>query len=220
MIENFLRRPDGPAEVIADVVRVIGLLSVIAAAVWWSVTDVGILALALPALLVPRFVGVRAGFDIAFGVSVLVASWSNVLDLYRTVPGWDLAVHVVATGFIAAVAYLALVRWGIAAPPARARRAAVIFTAALGLAASAVWEMIEWLGKTFVTDEIFVTYTDTIGDMAVGSLGSVIAGFVVARVPLLSPAAASPPLALIRELSSDRSVDGIGQGVDHGPGTL
>lgn len=187
MIENFLRRPSGPAEITADVVRVVGLLSVAVAAIWWTGTDAGVLALALPALLVPRFVGVRPGFDIAFGITVLVASWSNVLDLYRTVAGWDLVVHVVCTGFIAAMAYLALVRWDIMPRPPRARRAAVIFTAALGLAASALWEMVEWLGKTFVTDEIFVTYNDTIGDMAVGGLGALLAGFVVAAVPLLTP---------------------------------
>src|SRR5690606_11090917 len=105
---------------------------------------------------------------------------------YRTVAGWDLVVHVVCTGFIAAVAYLALVRWDIMPRPPRARRAAVIFTASLGLAASALWEMVEWLGKTFVTDEIFVTYNDTIGDMAVGGLGALLAGFAVAAVPLLT----------------------------------
>lgn len=185
MIENFLRRPSGAAEIIADGVRVVGALSVLVAAIWWTGTDAGILALALPALLVPRFVGVRPWFDITYGTAVLVASWSNVIDLYRSVAGWDLVVHTVCTGLIAAIAYLALVRWGITPRPPDARRAAVIFTAALGLAASAVWEIIEWIGKTFVTDEIFVTYTDTIGDMAVGALGSLAAGFLVARVRLL-----------------------------------
>ncbi len=185
MIDNFLRRPRGVAEVIADAVRVAGLLSVVAGAIWWTVTDAGILALALPALLVPRFVGVRPGFDITFGVAVLIAAWSNVLDLYRTVPGWDLLVHVVATGLIAVLAYLALARWNIVPHPPQSRRLAVIFTTSIGLAMSALWEMVEWLGKTFITDEIFVTYTDTIGDMAVGGLGALIAGFVVARVRLL-----------------------------------
>lgn len=185
MIENFLRPPKGVAEYTADALRAAGLLSVIAAAIWWNGTDAGILALALPALLVPRFLGIRPWFDIAYGVTVLVAAWSNVLDLYRTVAGWDLIAHVVCTGFIAATAYLALVRWGIASAPSEARPAAVIFTTSLGLAASAVWEMIEWFGKAFITDEIFVTYTDTIGDMAVGGLGSLAAGFLVARVQLL-----------------------------------
>ncbi|MGV9193618.1 hypothetical protein ACQ143_04675 [Microbacterium sp. MC2] len=185
MVDNFLRRPHGVAEIVADLVRVAGVLSVVAGAIWGSVTDAGILALALPALLAPRFVGVRPGFDIVFGLSVLIAAWSNVIDLYRTVPGWDLVVHVIATGLIAALVYLALARWDIVPRPPRSRRLAVIFTTSIGLAASAVWEMIEWLGKTFITDEIFVTYTDTIGDMAVGGLGALIAGIVAARVRLL-----------------------------------
>ncbi len=54
----------------------------------------------------------------------------------------------------------------------------------IGLAASAVWEMIEWAGRTFVTDEIFVTYEDTIGDMAMGGLGALAAGVLVAVVRL------------------------------------
>lgn len=185
MIENFLRRPHRTAEIIADIVRVAGALSVVIAAIWWTGTDAGILALALPALLVPRFIGVRPSFDIAYGVAVLVAAWSNVLDLYRSVVGWDLVVHTVSTGLIAAMAYLALVRWDIMPRPPAARRAAVIVTTSLGLAASALWEILEWIGKTFITDEIFVTYTDTIGDMAVGGLGSLVAGVLVARVRLL-----------------------------------
>lgn len=37
-------------------------------------------------------------------------------------------------------------------------------------------------GRTFVTDEIFVTYEDTIGDMALGGLGALAAGVLVAFV--------------------------------------
>jgi hypothetical protein len=54
-----------------------------------------------------------------------------------------------------------------------------------GLAVSALWEMVEWAGRTFVTSEIFVTYEDTISDMAVGGLGALAAGVVVALFPLL-----------------------------------
>ncbi|WP_017202455.1 hypothetical protein [Microbacterium algeriense] len=39
-------------------------------------------------------------------------------------------------------------------------------------------------GRTFVTDEIFVTYEDTIGDMALGGLGALAAGVLVAFVRL------------------------------------
>lgn len=187
MKEDFLRRPRTLGEYTADALRLIGLLSVVAAAVWSVPTDAGILALALPALMVPRAMGMRSGFDIAVCATVLVAAGSNVLDLYRTVAGWDLVVHFVCTGVLAAVGYLILARCGVVArqdAAAFTRRAAVVLTATLGLAVSAVWEMIEWAGRTFVTAEIFVTYEDTIGDMAMGGLGGLVAGVLVAFVRL------------------------------------
>lgn len=187
MKENFLRPPHGFAEYAADALRVIGVLSVIAAAIWSTPTDAGILALALPALMVPRILGMRAGMDIAVGLTVLVAAGSNVFDLYRSVAGWDLVVHFVCTGVIAAAGYLILARTGVVPAQRDAafrKRTAIVITAALGLAVSALWEMIEWAGRTFVTSEIFVTYEDTIGDMAIGGLGAVFAGVVVAFFPL------------------------------------
>lgn len=188
MIENFLRRPQSAGEKGADVVRGIGVLSVVVAAIWFEPTDLGVLALALPGLLIPRFVGVRPWADILFGVTLLVAAWSNVFDLYARITGWDLIVHFACTGVMAAMVYLLLARGGIVAAPMSARipvLASVLLTAALGLALSALWEMVEWTGHAYISDEIFVGYDDTIADMAAGGLGAVAAGFVVARAPLL-----------------------------------
>lgn len=187
MKENFLRPPHGFAEYAADALRVIGVLSVIAAAIWSTPTDAGILALALPALMVPRVLGMRAWMDIAVGLTVLVAAGSNVFDLYRSVAGWDLVVHFVCTGVIAATGYLILARTGVVPAQRDAAfrtRTAIVITAAVGLAVSALWEMIEWAGRTFVTSEIFVTYEDTIGDMAIGGLGALFAGIILAFFPL------------------------------------
>ena len=184
---SFLRRPSSPGDYLADGVRVAGLLSVVAAFIWWDVTDAGVLALALPALLVPRLVWVLPWFDIVYGITVLAAAWSNVLDLYRTIAGWDLLLHFVCTGVIAAMAYLVLARLNVVTAPRSAsflRRTPLVVVTALGLAASALWEMIEWLGYTFVSGDIFVGYNDTIGDMAVGGLGAVLAGVLVAFVRL------------------------------------
>lgn len=187
MKENFLRLPRGVAEYTADALRVLGVLSVLVAAIWSTPTDAGILALALPALMVPRILGMRAWIDIVVGVTVLVAAASNVFDLYRTVAGWDLVVHFVCTGVIAATGYLVLARCRVVPgqqSTAFLKRTAIVVTTILGLAVSALWEMIEWAGRTYVTTEIFVTYQDTIGDMAVGGLGAVAAGMIVASVRL------------------------------------
>lgn len=186
MKENFLRRPRGIAEFAADGLRVIGLLSVAVAAIWWSATDAGILAFVLPALVAPRFIWVRPAFDIVFCVIVLVAAWSNVLDLYRTVSGWDSVVHLVCTAVLSLMLYLLLVRLSVVPAPGSAcfrRRTAIVLTTMIGLALSALWEMVEWVGFVLVTEEIYATYDDTIGDMAAGGLGALLAGVLLARAP-------------------------------------
>ncbi|MEJ1154844.1 hypothetical protein [Microbacterium marmarense] len=188
MIENFLRRPQTLGEGAADAVRVIGALSVVVAAIWFDLTDAGVLAFALPGLMVPRFVGVRSWFDITCSVTLLVAAWSNVFDLYTSVAWWDLAVHLVCTGVAAALLYVLLARIHIL-PSQRSERfvpaGAVVVVTAFGLALSAVWEMVEWIGFTFISDDIFVAYGDTIADMAVGGVGALLAGFAVAHLTLL-----------------------------------
>ncbi|MDY0910678.1 hypothetical protein [Microbacterium sp. CFBP9034] len=187
MIADLLRRPQDLGEWTADAVRALGLLSVVVAAIWWTVTDAGILALALPALLLPRLVGARPAFDIVYGVTVLVAAWSNVLGLYELVPWWDLVVHFVATGVIAAMLFLLLARCRVVPAPGTAGfapRVALVIVPALALALSALWEMVEWFGYTFVSDEIFVAYGDTIGDLCAGGLGGVVAGVLVTFVRL------------------------------------
>nr|BFF11743.1 hypothetical protein GCM10025699_30460 [Microbacterium flavescens] len=129
----------------------------------------------------------RPGFDIAYGITILVAAWSNVLDLYTSIAWWDLAVHFVATGVVAAMLCVLLSRWGVVVwqPETRSmRRVPLIVVPVLALAISALWEMVEWFGYTFISDDIFVAYADTIGDMVVGGLGGVVAGVVTAFVPL------------------------------------
>ena len=177
MIRRFLRPPSGAGEWVADAIRVLGPLSVLAGFVWWAPTDAGVLALALFGLVLPRFVGVRPGFDIAFCVTVLVAAWSNVFLLYQTVLGWDLIVHFVFTGMVAAMAYLLLARLELVPPPLApgTRRATpILLVTSLGLALSAVWEMLEWIGWRFISEEIYVAYEDSIGDMAAGGLGGLL----------------------------------------------
>ena len=188
MIRRFLRPPRGAGEWTADGIRMLGPLSVVAGFVWWTPADAGVLALALVGLVLPRFVGVRPGLDIAFCVTVLVAAWSNVLLLYQTVPGWDLVVHFVFTGMVAVMAYLLLARLGLVPlplAPGTRRATPILLVTSLALALSAVWEMLEWIGWKFISRAIFVAYEDSIGDMAAGGLGGLFAGLLVARVRLL-----------------------------------
>lgn len=187
MIDNFLRAPRTVPDYIADALRIVGVLSVIAAGIWFEPTDAGILAFALPGLMIARFLGLRAGVDITISVTVLIAAWSNVVDLYTTVVGWDLVVHFVCTAVLTVLLYVFLVRQRIVPDPATEGTKSVgpvVIATAFGLALSALWEMVEWVGFTFISSTIFVTYVDTIADMAVGGLGAACAGWVMARVRL------------------------------------
>lgn len=185
-VARFLRQPQTPADWAADAMRALGIVGVLVAAIWMATMDAGILALALPALLVPRFVGARPWFDIVFCAVVLLAAWSNVLDLYSSIPGWDIVMHCVCTAVIAAMGYLVLLRTGILPPPPDdLRRRPLVLVPVIALAVSAVWEMIEWFGWAFISSDIFVGYQDTIGDMAAGGVGGLAAGVLVAFAPLL-----------------------------------
>ncbi|WP_418606141.1 hypothetical protein [Georgenia sp. SUBG003] len=47
---------------------------------------------------------------------------------------------------------------------------------AVGLALAVVWELGEWAGHTYLDPAIFVSYDDTIGDLAAGGAGAAVAG--------------------------------------------
>lgn len=184
MMRNFLRPPHTPGLVLGDAVRLIGLLSVAVAALWWGPTDAGILAFTFPGLLFARFLGLRPTADIFAGVTLLLAAWSNVFDLYTTIAWWDIPLHFFGTAVLSAMAYVAAAQWGIvpdASAPSTNRLGVVLISISFGLALSVLWEMVEWAGFTFISDDIYVAYADTIGDMAFGGLGAVAAGLAVAN---------------------------------------
>ena len=194
MIETFLRWPHGPAAVAADLLRVAGLLGVAIAAWFFTATDAGVLAFVLAGLVLPRFVGVPAAFDVVFCTVLLIAGWSNVFDLYTRVTWWDIPGHFFCTGVVAVMLCFVLTRAGWM-PGSTVRQAGpvgglssptiVVTTATLGLAVSALWEMVEWFAHSVISPAIYVEYNDTIGDMAVGGLGAILAGVILSRATQL-----------------------------------
>lgn len=186
MKEDFLRPPHTAAEWMADALRLLGVLGVVMAAVWLQITDAGIAAIALPALMLPRMLGMRAWFDVLACVVVLAAAWSNVFELYTAIRYWDLLMHFAGTGVLAVIGAVILDRCRIAAVTGRdvPPRAPLVLLPVIALALSAMWEMIEWFGVEFISDAIHVGYRDTIGDMMFGGLGGLVAGIIVARTPV------------------------------------
>jgi hypothetical protein len=190
-METFRRPPESPAEFAADGVRVLGVLSLAIALVLFGAQAIAAFSLVIVGQMVPRMLGMRPGLDITIGVVLLVAGWSNVLNLYTTVPGWDLLVHFFANGFAAAMLYLLFVRLtgGPHGPPVvRTSPTVVILTTAFGLSVGVLWELFEWLAHR-VDETVFVAYNDTIGDLTAGGLGSLLAGFTMTflAAPARSP---------------------------------
>lgn len=179
LVANFLRPSATRPEQIADAVRILGLASLIAVAIGWGFVEMAVFALALLGLVLPRFLGIRPFLDTTFGLAVLIAAWSAVLNLYESIGWWDIVVHFVLNGLVAAVAWVLCLRLGVSLARVGARRRfvlTVLLTTALGLATGALWEVGEWLGHTFIDETIYVAYNDTIGDLVAGGLGSVLAG--------------------------------------------
>lgn len=183
MYANLQRPPRRVTDWLADLVRAVAIVVVIVFLFTLPFTDFAVLSMSLPAVMLSRMIGLRSGLDLITCVTVFVAAGSNVIDLYRAWTGWDLVVHLACTGVLAAVALVLLEDARVIAPTGR-RRTPIVLATITGLALSAVWEMVEWFGYRFITDAIFVTYDDTIGDMMAGGAGALVAGVLASRFRL------------------------------------
>jgi uncharacterized membrane protein HdeD (DUF308 family) len=197
-METLRRAPQTPAEYAADAVRLLGPISMVVGLLVFGLPAIAAFVLVIVGQVVPRLLGMRPSLDIAIGVVLLVAGWSNVLNLYTTVPGWDLLVHFCANGVVAAMLYLIFVRRtdsrrtdSNGTRVVRTSPTVIVLTTAFGLAAAVVWEQFEWFAHTVIDDTIFVAYNDTIGDLTAGGLGSLLAG--VAMTYVAAPARSRVP---------------------------
>jgi hypothetical protein len=103
----------------------------------------------------------------------LVDVTGNSLDLYDSVVWWDDFNH---------YANWLLLLWGIGllvAEDVRPAWALVLLTTGLGAVLAIGWELGEWY--TFIRHgtEIDTAYEDTLGDLSLGTLGALCAGFVL-----------------------------------------
>jgi hypothetical protein len=116
---------------------------------------------------------------VAFGLIMLpflVDVTGNSLDLYDTVAWWDDANHFVNWVLLCTGLGIVLV------PRLRPAWVLVLLVTGLGCLLALGWELGEWY--TFIRHgtELDTAYEDTLGDMALGTLGSLFAGFLVLRL--------------------------------------
>ena len=126
--------------------------------------------------------GRAAGFpwlaDLLVSLPWFLDLLGNRLDLFDTVPWWDDAMHFLNWLLLTAGVLLA---W---APRGVSRGVVVMCALGFGVSAALLWELGEYVAFVRNSPELGTAYTDTLGDLALGSLGAVLAGLVVAYLPL------------------------------------
>jgi hypothetical protein len=124
----------------------------------------------------------------------LVDVTGNTLDLYDRIWWWDDANHAVNWFMLGLGAGLLLERGDV-----RPRWALGLLVAGLGALLAIGWEVGEWWAFIRHGTELDTAYTDTLGDEVLGTLGSAVAGVVIAvRAGTPAPSRSRRPLPLDR----------------------
>jgi hypothetical protein len=160
-------RPDLPQfEGKAMTGRAIGypIAALIVPAVWWILRRRG------------RRVAYPYALDILLVLPFLIDVVGNALDLYDTLEWWDDANHFVNWGILTAafgqlLLRLRLERWVVAG-----------LAVGFGAVTAVLWEFAEYFAFIRNSPELRTAYTDTLGDLALGLTGSVIAAAITVTV--------------------------------------
>lgn len=124
--------------------------------------------------------------DLLVSLPWLLDLLGNRLDLFDTVSWWDDGMHFLNWLLLTAGVLLA---WN---PRAVSRGVVVMCGLAFGMAAALAWELGEYVAFVRGSPELQTAYTDTLGDLTLGSLGALLAGLIVAWRLLPRPAVVAP----------------------------
>jgi len=102
----------------------------------------------------------------------------NRLGLFDSVSWWDDMMHFLNWLLLTAGVLLA---W--APRDAVSRGLVVMVGLGFGATAAVGWELGEYVAFVRHSSELATAYTDTLGDLALGSLGALLAGLIVGRIP-------------------------------------
>jgi hypothetical protein len=112
--------------------------------------------------------------DILLVLPFLIDVVGNALDLYDKIDWWDDANHFVNWALLVAAFGQLLVRLPVG------RVAAVGLAIGFGAVSAIVWEVAEYFAFIRDSSELDTAYTDTLGDLVLGTSGSVVAALITA----------------------------------------
>jgi len=114
--------------------------------------------------------------DLLMTLPWLIDLIGNRLNLFDTVDWWDDAMHFVLWGLLTAGVLLAF------APPNLSRGLTAFVALGFGATAAVVWELGEYVAFIRSSPELQTAYTDTLGDLTLGTLGALSAGLILYQV--------------------------------------
>ena len=183
-METIAKKTLRTVDVVADLARVTAVGALLWALLAHSPENIARFAVVVVLLLIPRVAGLARPFDAAFGWTVLLATVAAAAGWYKTIAWIDWVIHCVTTGAVAAMAVLVLAKLQLlprlhGSVPRRHRMALVLLTTSVGFSIGVLWEFYEWLASRIFEVPMVVGYTDTVADLAMDGLGSMIAGVAI-----------------------------------------
>ena len=115
--------------------------------------------------------------DILLALPFLIDTVGNAVDFYDSISWWDDVNHLVnwalLFGAVGALAWRSNVRpWQT-----------LVYVVGFGAVTAILWELAEYIAFIRFSSELNTAYVDTLGDMALGLSGSVLAGLTAALTP-------------------------------------
>lgn len=124
--------------------------------------------------------------DILFGLPFLIDMAGNAADLYDTISWWDDANHLVNWAILTAAFGQLLLRLQLG------KAVTAGLAVGFGAVTAIVWEFLEYVTFIRNSPELQTAYTDTLGDLALGLAGSLLAAALTVTVLWPRPTLAVP----------------------------
>jgi hypothetical protein len=125
--------------------------------------------------------------DILVALPFLIDTAGNAADLYDSIDWWDDANHFVNWAILVAAFCQLLIRLPLG------RLAGAAIAIGFGAVTAILWEIGEYFAFIRNSPELATAYTDTLGDLALGLSGSVVAAVVTYAFRVGDPSLASRP---------------------------
>ncbi len=114
--------------------------------------------------------------DLLITLPWLIDLLGNRLNLFDTISWWDDAMHFILWALLTAGVLIAFVPGGLT-------RGLTAFVAlGFGATAAVIWEIGEYVAFVRHSPELQTAYTDTLGDLTLGTLGALLAGLILHQV--------------------------------------